>query len=449
MLGVWSIGYWLISRFLKLSTQVSASLGYPVGLALIGLLTLGLWQAGVSFSWLYWLSLFFGTISIGMFSLPGKSFNEWINIKQALLKLNEIWKKSSIWEVLLLGLILATLCLIAGWLLLVQPVVWDSLVLYDWRALRIAGNWSLLRLFGEFTQHPEFYNYDFSHPFMSSIWQAFLHKSGIQTTGIIYLGLIISALAYARIIVKNRAIWLIASALLLLTMPMLTVATQVYSALPFIWFWILIMLVILDESLSFKSRQILILIFLVITMLNRVEAPFWLVFSIWLFGFEVWKSKNRILTIKAMTLFMVAALAVFVSWHSLQQEAASYVQLENLASRSSYELSHYASVYQIISQPSWWWQSAWLITGLNPIFPYALLAGLLSLYPQKWSSKEKWLWGLMIAWLAMLYLAVIFEVSTSPELWREKARLLSRVSLPLVAISIAIIIERLRKHWWR
>jgi hypothetical protein len=443
MLGLWSIGYQFGRQVLKLDAMRQAILAYPLGLTIVGVASLFFWQAGWSFSGLYWLSLIAGWFTFS-FSLPGIKKIDW----KFLEKRNRVWPSLLQWsplEYLFFSLVAATLGLTILWLLTVQPVVWDALVLYDWRAARIADGWPLVRFFEEFTHHSEFYNYDFSHPFLSSIWQAFMHKSGIKTTGLIYIGLLISALAYAGIVVKNRMKGLVISLLLVATAPMLDVLTQVYSALGFVWYWVLLCFVLLDEQLSAKARRVLIFLFLITTMLNRLETPFWLVFLLWWIGYELWPVRKWPTTL--WLIFMtLPVLAVFGNWTWLQREAATHNALPMAASRSSYDFSHYASLEQIVHHPQWIWQAAWLVTGLNPMFPYVILAAVMTFLSGVQTKLGKWLWCLLIAWLGMLFVAVILEISTSPELWQAKARLLSRVSLPLVAVSVAIIAQQLKKH---
>jgi len=445
MLGLWAIGYQFGKRLLKLDEIRQLVLGYPLGLTVVGGVSVFFWQAGWSFPLLYWLSYGSGMLALS-FSLPAAVKN----IQQLWQKKNVLWQSLKQWsllEYIFLLLVAGSLGLMVLWLLGVQPVVWDSLVLYDWRAERIAEGWPLVRFFTEFTHHSEFYNYDFSHPFLSSIWQAFIHKSGLKTSGLIYIGLIISAIGYAGIIVKNRLSWLVSAFLLTATAPMLEVVTQVYSALGFVWFWILLFFVFLDDHLSVNTRRGLILLFLITTMLNRQETPFWLVFLIWWIGYELWPVQKWRSTMKQALAMIVPTCSVFTSWIWLQREATTYILLPLAQSRSSYDPSHYASLEQMVHHPEWIWQSAWLITGLNPMFAYVLLAVLSSILGRRKTKLEKWLWLLLIAWMGMLFVALIFEISTSPDLWLQKARLLSRVSLPLVAVSLAIIGQQLKKRW--
>ena len=126
------------------------------------------------------------------------------------------------------------------WLWLIQPVVWDALVLYDWRAARIAENWQLIDFFSSLLSTVNSPNMTF-HPFLSSIWQAFLHRSGVETTGLVYYGLVISLLAYAGIVWPRWLPWLIFTSFLLVTEPLLTAYTQVYSALPYVLYWCLLL----------------------------------------------------------------------------------------------------------------------------------------------------------------------------------------------------------------
>ncbi len=446
MLGIWAIGFQISKRLLSLDAQQSFALGYPLGLSLVGIASLFLWLAGIPFNYIYWLSLGIGTIAFGSFSPSGKVFSLF-NRKRIEGIAKNIHASLSLERVLIFSLVIPSCGLILLWLWNIQPVVWDSLVLYDWRAARIADDWTVMRFFEEFTQHEEFYNYDFSHPFLSSIWQAFVHKSGLLSSGLIYIGLIISALSYARIIVKKLDQWLIIVLLLVATRPMMEVITQVYSALPFVWYWILIFLVLLDDTLSLSVRRALSLVFLITSMLNRMEAPFWLIFIVWWAGYELWPIRDWKKDFLKIACFVLPVLAIFLSWSQLQAEAAQSVAVAFEASRSSYQLAHYASMEQILKNPQWLAQSMWLVTKLNPVFPYVLLAILMSIFPQTWTKQEKRLWLLMAAWVGMLILAMVFEISTSPDLWQAKARLLSRVSLPLLALSMGIIVQRLKTHW--
>ena len=447
MIGIWALGLQINKRILNLDQSRSLSLGYPVGLTVIGLVSLFLWQAGVSFSILHLCSYFIGLLSI--FFSRSEAIALW-SLSRRLWSQNNLQTViTNAWpELIIFSLVVATFGFIGLWLWTVQPVVWDSLVLYDWRAARIADGWSLMRFFQQFTHHSEFYNYDFSHPFLSSIWQAFMHKSGVMQSGLIYLGLVISSLVYAGIIVKSARIWIALTLLLIVTQPMMVVMTQVYSALPYTWFWFLTLLITIDAGLHHKQQALLVLFFLLTTMLNRVATPFWLLFTLWWIGKNLLSNWKTSISWKEAVYFLLPVLAVFLSWTMLQGEARQYVSLsDSVTSRSSYELGHYATFQQIISTPIWFVQSLWVLTWLNPVFPYLVLAMGSLFYPMKWIKKEKELVVLLGGWLLMLWLALIFEISTTPDLWQEKARLLSRVSLPLLVLSVVITVQRWKIHW--
>src|SRR5690606_29213496 len=71
----------------------------------------------------------------------------------------------SLLETLLFAAASGGFALTVAWHIFVQPVVWDSLVLYDFRALRIAEGWQLEHFYEQFSFDPRFSAYDFSHPF--------------------------------------------------------------------------------------------------------------------------------------------------------------------------------------------------------------------------------------------------------------------------------------------
>jgi len=52
------------------------------------------------------------------------------------------------------------------------------------------------------------------------------------------------------------------------------------------------------------------------------------------------------------------------------------------------------------------------------------------------SGQDKRLFWLGLGWLAMLLIALIMEITTDPENWLLKSRLLWRVTLPIMAWAI-------------
>jgi hypothetical protein len=446
MLGVASSGYWFVrALFPDLGFLRQVVLSYSAGFALIGFVSHYLWQADVPFSFLYWATWGFMTV----FALGTLK-----HLKLGKIMVRSDWKS---WRNLLpknfllsawVWVAIFSFCIVSAWLWFVRPVVWDALVLYDWRAMRIADGWLLSDFFQQFTQHPEFANYDFSHPFLSSIWQAFAHKSGLDYSGLIYYGLFLSIMVYAVIIFRQSLAFWIFLALLLGTTQMLTVFTQVYAALPYTLYWLLFFLVLVDESVWWSRRKPgLLLIFLIVTMLNRLTEPLWLLGSIMVIWTEVslikaWPSKSRFIL---WSLFPI--LMVYGQWAMLQSEASSWVQLPEIKEVSSYALNRYANFQTIMRTPVWWWQAGQLITFRNVGFPYVLLAVVLSVISHPWKRSEKLILVFVLGGMAVLFAGLILEISAMPELWHAKSRLLWRVTLPLTVGSIVLTAQLVKRRW--
>lgn len=454
MLGVTAIG-WVVARWFRLSGLRRLALSYPLGLAMLGLVSYGLWLADVSFEYLWTISWLAGLLALACILYLGlNSYHPQVfsSIKSQLALIREGVSKLSPIQSLLAWLAFFSLLIVLAWLWLVQPVVWDALVLYDWRAARIAEGWQLNDFLQQFMQHSEFFNYDVSHPFGSSIWQAFLQRSGTQNTGLIYSGVVLSLLGYAGIIWRRWTPWLIFVALFLVTEPMLTVMTQVYGTLPYVLYWFLFFLLAIDKGIKNEAiKTALLSLILVTTMTHRMSEPFWVIAMLW-WVIVLWNNRVSFLRWSLMTVFLLApVIAIFWQWNSLQTEALELINTDVIASRSSYDLACYADVRTIISTPIWWGQAAWLVTVLNPSSPYLLLAfslAVISIGEKRQGRKAGWLLlSLGIIWLLMLYAAVLFEITTDPTAWQAKSRLLWRVSLPLVAWATVFSVQLVQTDW--
>lgn len=447
LLGCWSWGWW-VATWLGLRSVRRVVLAYPLGLASVGIATLSFWQPGIPFSWLYfgWWLVFLVSSLAWWGQRPGSVMVQAQKVRAQIQTIawSALHPLQSVW----LWLGLASGVLVTAWWFLVQPVVWDALVLYDWRAARIADGWSLTAFFQQFTQQSDFYNYDFSHPFLSSIWQAFLWRSGLPVTGLIYWGVFISLISYAGIIWRRWTPWLIFMALWLTTAPLFTVLTQVYAALPYALFWGLIFLVIIDpEVRSVKHKTSCLLLLLVALMLNRMSEPFWFIFVLWWATYVLRQASSTRHNFLAMMLFVLVPLAVFWQWQELQQTALQFVSLEEGVSRSSYALARYAAPATILHHAEWFTQTLQLITLRNPAFPYLVLAWGLAFMSRPWSKQERWWLGLAVLWIGLLAVAVLFEVSGDPAGWAEKSRLLWRVTIPLMVWATVFTGQLVKKHW--
>ena len=439
MSGLASLGFGMAWLF-GLRGGRRLALAYPLGLSSVGLVAWGMWLAEIPWIYIWTTAWLVGLLSLSfiVFKLTDRP-PDLAMLKIRLPSLN-------IFTSLLFWLSLGSLILILVWLTTIQPIVWDSLVLYDWRAIKIADGWQVSDFYRQFVQNYEFYTYDFSHPFMSSIWQAFMHKSGIESSSVIHSGLILSILIYAGIIWKSWTTRLIFASLLLVTEPSLTVFTQAYSSLPYFLYWLLIFLVWVDSQIkSSAQKSVLILIFLITLLMNRLSEPFWiLIILFWLW--EVWKmcpnmrgQKPKWLSVLIRgCLFVIPILAVVWQWQNVQATALSQVEIMDSVSRSSYSLDRYENISVILQTPLWWSQAIWLILFKNPSAPYALLALVMFLIVKTKSGQDKRLFWLGLGWLAMLLIALIMEITTDPENWLLKSRLLWRVTLPIMAWAIVV-----------
>ena len=457
LLGIVGFGFLINQKMFRFNLPRSFVLAYPTGLLVIGISAWSLWLANVPFHLIY--SGFYIVVLASLFWLSKQNH---FSIRTRLMWFEQLKKlvtkaEMGYLEIIMLLIIFPAIGLIVLWLLLTYPVVWDSLALYDFRAKAIADGWQLADFGQQFLGHARFAGYDFSHPFGASIWQAFLHKSGWERSGIVYIAWLISLVLYARIIWSKTGVWLIFLMMLFATKPLQVVWTQVYTSLPNTLVWLTLFLFIIDTqkqglikplrpassiiNLTYKLFLIVGIIF------TRVSEPFWLIMFLWVLFFDIYYlsaykfSKYKLLAVAFFSLAI--PLIWFNQWQSIQLEVVIInTSTTSTTALSSYDWSKYAGISTIFNHSEWWLQAmtVWLVK--NPASSYLGLITLLLFYSRRCvtSSLVKWLFlGLLM--MGTLYFALVFEISREIADWANKGRLLERASLPIVAWSVVMITE--------
>lgn len=465
--SVW--GWYLLPGNLSLGRRLGLA---PLwGLSVTGLLWYLFWLADLNwmmlsllwFSGAFTLSLYAvgNVFRINHYQSPSqlvaviKTFIE-KSFKTHDFSLKKWLSKITAGEIVVLSAASLSTIVIILWNLLMRGVVWDALVLYDWRGLRIADGWRLLDFFQQFTGHPEFYAYDFSHPFLDSLWRGLVFAIGGEVSTGMYLVVFAGLLIYSYQVLADKQSWWWLLLLLVATPQMLVTWTQGYAALPYSLWWGVVLLISLDDYLGVYKQTWLLLMLMLATMLLRVSEPFWLVFAL-LWSLKIWWSDLDWKTKFAISIYwLVPLLAVFGHWQMLQQEAVSYSAVSEVikeASRSSYDLNKYADFFEIVTTSLWWGQTLWLLLAKNQAASYSLLAGFFgvigwwqerSSHSDRLGKQDWWLLLLGITWWLMLAAALLFEISADPENWLGKQRLLARVSLPLSMWGIIV-----SARWWK
>lgn len=458
-LSWFGVGWRLLPQSLGITKR--AALALFVGQGASGLILTFAWLAGWwGISWWLWL------IGLILFPFDGCGRNHtngltWFKQKK-WINLSRFAGWSGLIEIGLWLVVLLSLLVVIVWNFSMRPVVWDSLVLYDFRAWRIAEGWQISDFFTQFADHREFYAYDFSHPFGDSILRAQYYQfsnlftswrvSVLPSATAIYLPTLVAVLFYAQTIWKNRDRTLVLSLLMLASWQMLTTWTQGYAALVYLLAWFYILLVSIDNRLSKSWQSILLLLGLLISMQFRLSEPFWLFFVL-MWGVKLIFSKGdwkvRVALFSYVT---IPVVMIFLHWQMLQKEALHWVNgsiFEVVGSRSSYDLSGYATLGEILHQPNWWRQTIWLMLFKNPSMAYFLAAsGLFGV--GVWKKGRQFLmsnwWFLLVgySWWVLMTLALLFEISGDPENWLGKQRLLWRTTLP---ISVWAIVAS--GQWWK
>jgi len=433
---IFASGFSAAQRLFRLETIWSWILAFPLGMAAVGLSAYFLWLLAVPWNLILILFTTVAVLSAYDIFRSVRSLTR-SQITAQLQKLLSTLSQLEPLETLLVAVISLSAVITLAWHFFLQPVVWDTLVLYDFHARAISDGWQIEQFFAQFTTG-NWVLYDFLHPFLSSLWQAVAVSFGAPNTTFLYLGLLGSVLAHSAWVLSSRKSWLVFATLLLSTPLTLTVWTQNYAVEPYFLLWIhLAFLVFAEEKKRPQNVEAMTILFLVCTMLLRVSEPYWLVFLLWLSWPVVRAPRPVAEKLLRLSLYWLPALAIFAHWGQLQAEAISWVQTGNQYIISTYDPGRYGQVAENLFSAEVW--RHWLegITFKNPLYPFLVLALGYSLIQGKKTLQSRQFW-LFILFTGMLFAAFSLDFFSDRKNWELKTELWPRTGLPVVAVAIVL-----------
>jgi len=433
---IFSLGFAVAQRLFRLHSVWCWILAYPLGMAVAGLSAYFLWLLDVPWNLILILlttisvlssyDLFRSARQISRMQLSSQGRS----LAASLTKLEPL-------ETLLLAVIVFSAVIVGAWHFFLQPVVWDTLVLYDFRARAISDGWQIEQFFLQF-RYQNSILYDFLHPYLSSIWQALALSFGGPNTTFLYLGLIASVLVHAAVVLPSRKAWIVFATLLLATPATLTVWTQNYAVEPYFLLWMHIaFLVFAPVEKRPQNFEAITILFLICTMLLRVSEPYWLVFLLWFSWPVVRSDKTAAEKLLKLTLYWLPVLAIFAHWGQLQEEAKTWVQVGSNHVISTYDPARYGSVWGNVTRGEYWLRWFPGVTLKNPLVPFLLLALGYSLLSGKELRNSKSFW-LFLVFAGMLFAAFSVDLASDWKNWELKTELWPRTGLPLVAVAIVL-----------
>lgn len=438
---LFSLGFWVAQRVFCLAGFWRWALAYPIGLSSTGIVFYFLWLLGIPWNALVTIFVFLGIM------LSKDLFFELRSISRELLKewqrkILETFHALEPIEAILFAVITFSFGIITLWHLFIRPVVWDSLVLYDFRALRISEGWQIDSFLEQFPFDSRFAGYDFSHPFLSSIWQGVSYSLHAPVSSTIYIGLLLSVAAVASKVLNNRKSWVIFLTLVLASSQLFTVWTQNYAVEPYTLFWFLLILLSFQKETALASRPAIVLFFFLTTLMLRISEPYWVIFLLWV-SWPILRS-NAPLPQKLLQLsfWWLPSFALFAQWWQLQQEAASFVQIAPNKALSSYDLARYGFVWESFRVPEFWLRMVQILTVRNPLLPFVGIAGVSVLFSRDKSRLDKRA-ILLFAFVAMLVAAMLVEGAGDWPEWQGKARLLERAGIPIIVVATVLTAQRI------
>lgn len=433
---IFSLGFSVTQRMFRLQGLWRWILAYTLGMALSGLGSYFLWLLGVP-----WNLIIILLTTISVFSLYDlfssvRQISSRQLIAEAKAQAVSLTELEPL-ETLLLAVIAFSAVIVVAWHFFLQPVTWDTLVLYDYRARAISDGWQVEQFFLQF-RYEDRILYDFLHPYLSSIWQALALSFGGSNSTFLYLGLMASVLAHAAYVLPSRKTWIVFATLLLATPSLLTVWTQNYAVEPYFLLWLhLAFFVFAPFNKRPQNSEAMTVLFLICTMLLRVSEPYWLAFLLWLSWPVVRSQKTGAEKLLQLALYWLPPLAIFAQWGQLQEEAKTWIQVGSNHIISTYDPARYGSVGQNLLRPEYWlrWFSG--VTWKNPLVPFLLLALGYSFLHKKNPLKDRAFW-LFLVFVGMLFAAFSVDLAADWKNWELKTELWPRTGLPLVAVAVVL-----------
>jgi hypothetical protein len=285
LIASWGYG---IARFLLHSKDTRFFIFFPVGLALTGLISTQLWFAGFRFQW---TSL--AIQAIGWTLLPLLISDIWLRVRKRkwnqrktfanlVTQLNKLsFSFFDLPWLVILGMSAFSLLVLTLWTWNVFPIHWDSLSLYDYRALRILEGWQRSEFMVSELAHPILHAYDWHHPWFSSVSSALAYAFGVQNVNPLNWFLAGSVIWHAVATWKSwrtRSIFIGGLSL----MPAFFIGfTESYAIIPATLFWGHFFLITQKvKTLDVKSA-VYCALFAGAAMQCRIVEPFWFPIAVW------------------------------------------------------------------------------------------------------------------------------------------------------------------------
>ncbi len=182
LLGLWVIG-WQFARYVVDADR--ALWAFPVGVLATSVSFQVLWFLGMPFAWLAMGWWFLAGISGAALWFDSRRYISRFLVRRHLQSWIERVSTTQVgwqhWPLIFMGFIAAfSVALILIWSLIVRPVGWDHLTLYEGRAQLISQGARLGSFLDEFARVENATGYDFLHPFGSSLFSALFHWSGSE-----------------------------------------------------------------------------------------------------------------------------------------------------------------------------------------------------------------------------------------------------------------------------
>ena len=386
---------------------------YPLGMAMVVISTFFLWIINVPVTMVApWI------LSGGLLLAAFRSSKKRPISNNFRIALAQQWPFETITSLLFLF----TLAITTVWQIFVHPVVWDALVLYDFRALRIAEGWLPQDFFSQFVSNPRFITYDFLHPFFPSVLGALSYATSGSHTPIFTLGLQLTGLIRLWSVFHSKLARLLVSTLLVATPVLLTAAVEGYGVWYASLFWLHLFLTVLSiKSLNWRS-SLSLAVLLSASLLSRHSEPYWGVFLIWgVFTLPgSWKQKLSFVSLPSIA---------FAVNHKLVLTAQSFVVDE--LQRGSFIFS-FPPVGEI------------LLTFLqeSSLPPFLIMLGLLSWLFPRGLKEIKW-YLLLAGWLGLLGCGLFAQYFLYPNDWKEVFLSLPRAELPIIILSTLLISRKI------
>lgn len=421
-------GLWLTRIWKRRLTTADISLAFPLGAGISGLTALLAWMFRVDFqriATLIEISLVLAMVHV-LLRLPPAVFR--IHFARIRMGIVRLATKELPWtEVILWTLVGFSLAVMAVWQLMVEPVTWDSITLYDFRALRLAEGWLPTDFFRQFANNPAFFGYDFLHPFLPSVLGAFVYKSGGSHTPIINLTLLICVLFEAWKFFRSIQSKLVFAVLFLASPLFINAAVEGYGAWTAVLFWLLFFFLFLQLPKRPKVSQIIAGLFLAAATQSRLSEPYWIVIGILL----TWKRKLAIL---------LPTVAAFFGWRLLVQQSSQFGVRGDAS--AVFDFTRWSQLSEVFI----------VFLAKNPAVPYlaAMLVATYFLWRRR-ALDDGLLEFLLvlIGWGALILTGLFYFFFQGGTIWNEVQLSLARAVLPLAAgcaVFTATAVDRLQSR---